>query len=78
MVVYPAASEADALRALEAARGADLVVKASGVGVFDELLEARGARPARRSEPLVAFWDVDAPATLDRVQANPRRSVSPR
>ena len=27
--------------ALEQARGADLIVKASGVGVFDELLEAR-------------------------------------
>src|SRR5947199_670431 len=38
VVVY--ANDRDAaLRQVDAARGADLVVKASGVGVFDELLE---------------------------------------
>ena len=36
VVVYPATEDA-VTRCLEAARGADLVVKASGVGVFDEL-----------------------------------------
>jgi spore maturation protein CgeB len=65
IVVYPA-NEAGVGRALERARNADLVVKASGVGVFDRLLEA--AVPAiRRQGALAAFWDVDAPATLDRV-----------
>ena len=54
----------------EADRYADLVVKASGVGVFDELLEEAVAT-MRSPERLVAFWDVDAPATLDRVQGNP-------
>src|SRR5215212_7047302 len=39
VVVYPGNGEEHALRMLERARGADLVVKASGVGVFDELLE---------------------------------------
>src|SRR4051794_28530723 len=39
VVVYPAKSEQDALRALDSARGNDLIIKASGVGVFDELLE---------------------------------------
>lgn len=58
------------MRALERARGADLIVKASGVGVFDELLEA-GVLDLQRRGTLVAFWDVDAPATLDRVRANP-------
>jgi uncharacterized protein with von Willebrand factor type A (vWA) domain len=38
VVVYPATEDA-ALQQVEAARGSDLVVKASGVGVFDELLE---------------------------------------
>ena len=71
VVVYPARSESDAAAALECAQGADLVVKASGVGVFDEWLEAAvaGLKGPRR---LVAFWDVDAPATLDRVHRNPR------
>jgi spore maturation protein CgeB len=70
VIVYPGEGEHHALRMVEAARGADLVVKASGVGVFDELLEAAVLElqgPATR----VAFWDVDAPATLDRMQADP-------
>src|SRR5437762_473014 len=39
VVVYPGHGEDGVRRALERARGADLVVKASGVGVFDALLE---------------------------------------
>jgi spore maturation protein CgeB len=57
-------------RALEQARSADLIVKASGVGVFDEFLEA-AVLDVKRPEALAVFWDVDAPATLDRVRANP-------
>src|SRR3954465_13247554 len=71
VVVYPAQSEADVLRTVEQARGADLVVKASGVGVHDELLEA-AVLQLQGPGTLVPFWDVDAPATLDRVHANPR------
>src|SRR5207237_3956531 len=37
VVVYPN-EESSALCCLEDAKGADLIVKASGVGVFDELL----------------------------------------
>jgi len=70
VVVYPA-TESDACAALELARGADLIVKASGVGVFDELLEA-AVLSFQSSKTLVAFWDVDAPATLDRVASNAR------
>jgi spore maturation protein CgeB len=54
---------------VEQARGADLVVKASGVGVFDEVLE-RAVLDLQAPDCLVAFWDVDAPATLDRMQGN--------
>src|SRR5216110_3338742 len=39
VVVYPAREPQDALGALDQARGSDLIIKASGVGVFDELLE---------------------------------------
>ncbi|MFW6062316.1 MAG: hypothetical protein ACOC93_05860, partial [Planctomycetota bacterium] len=39
VVVYSADGEDGVRRALDAARGSDLVVKASGVGVFDALLE---------------------------------------
>ena len=70
VVVYPGEGEAGAMRALEAARGADLVVKASGVGVFDELLE-RAVLELQRPETMVVFWDVDAPATLDRMRMDP-------
>lgn len=65
---------------LNDARSADLIVKASGVGVFDELLES-AVLEIRKPETLVIFWDVDAPATLDRVQNNqvdPFRSLIPR
>ncbi len=69
VVVYPAEPDA-ALRAVESAHHADLIVKASGVGVFDELLE-EAVLETRRASSMVVFWDVDAPATLDRVLHNP-------
>ena len=69
VVVYSSDGHAGVERALDSARAADLIVKASGVGVFDELLEAR-VLEIRRPGALVAFWDVDAPATLERVHGN--------
>ncbi len=69
VVVYPSNDEAGVYRALEEARNADLVIKASGVGVFDELLQ-EAVLDLKRPSSTVAFWDVDAPATLDRVQTN--------
>ena len=68
VVVYDGLPELD--RALKAARSADLVVKASGVGVHDELLES-AVLAQRRPGQLVVFWDVDAPATLSRLRENP-------
>ncbi len=68
-VVYPA-DEAGVNAALEEAEGADIIIKASGVGVFDEYLESAVLdlqSPGRR----VLFWDVDAPATLERIAQNP-------
>jgi len=70
VVVYPGEGLDGVSATVEDARGADLIVKASGVGVFDEFLEREVLR-ARRPGALCAFWDVDAPATLDRVQNDP-------
>jgi spore maturation protein CgeB len=59
----------DALRAILAeAAGADVVVKASGVGVFDEELLS-GIMTAARPDALRVFCDVDAPATLAQLRA---------
>jgi spore maturation protein CgeB len=69
VVVWPATQDGMA-GALQAGRNADLIVKASGVGVFDAELEA-AVLALRRPGNLVAFWDVDAPATLDRVEGDP-------
>jgi spore maturation protein CgeB len=80
VVVYPAESEAQVLRTVELARRADLVVKASGVGVHDALLE-KAVLDLQSPATLVAFWDVDAPATLDRLHgdpADPFHSLVPR
>ncbi len=70
VVVYSAATPDAALAAVAQARGADLVIKASGVGVHDALLEA-AVLDLQAPGTLVAFWDVDAPATLDRVMRDP-------
>jgi spore maturation protein CgeB len=78
VVVYDATADA-VERALDAGCRADVVVKTSGVGVFDDVLDA-GVLARRRSGGLTVFWDVDAPATLDRVQANaadPFRALIP-
>jgi spore maturation protein CgeB len=48
---------------------ADVVVKASGVGVFDEAL--LGVFDLAPPGALRIFWDVDAPATLAAVEADP-------
>jgi spore maturation protein CgeB len=69
VVVYPVDGADGVLRALDEARRCDLIVKASGIGVFDALLEAR-VPSAKRPGALAVFWDVDAPATLDRVAAD--------
>jgi spore maturation protein CgeB len=78
VVVYAGADGLFA--ALARAAKADLVIKASGVGLDDGLLEdaVAGLRAPHRP---VAFWDVDAPATLARIAADPAdpfRALIPR
>lgn len=70
VVVYRAKTADEVLSTVERARGADLVIKASGVGVFDELLE-RAVLELKSPRTTVIFWDVDAPATLERMERDP-------
>ena len=66
VVVYSAEGEGPVRRALDEARDADVLIKASGVGVHDAFLE-EGVLEVRRPGAQVIFWDVDAPATLERL-----------
>jgi spore maturation protein CgeB len=60
--VYPA-TEAALHEVIGEAVQADVVVKASGVGVFDDAL-LEGVMAAAAPHAIRIFWDVDAPATL--------------
>jgi len=77
--VYPATEEA-ARAAIAKARLADVVVKASGVGVFDDLL-LEGVMAAAAPHAIRIFWDVDAAATLEELRGagpgHPLRRVLP-
>lgn len=66
VVVYPATLEAARQVASEGA-DADVIVKASGIGVFDDfLLEA--TLTAANPHSMRIFWDVDAPATIAEIR----------
>jgi spore maturation protein CgeB len=79
-VVYPVDGESAVIEMVQkAACESDLLVKASGVGVFDALLE-KAVLELRRPDSIVAFWDVDAAATLERIGQDafdPFRSLIP-
>lgn len=71
IVVYPGDDERAALQQVQtAAKSHDVLVKASGVGVYDVLLE-RAIPASVRGPQLAVFWDVDAPATLGRLAGDP-------
>src|SRR5690606_33014004 len=68
-IVYPVEEDKRVLsKCLEEASLADIVVKASGVGVGDDFLEENVLK-LRRGQVRI-FWDVDAPATLGRLAEN--------
>jgi spore maturation protein CgeB len=71
-IVYQ--NEGDLPGLLAQARACDLVIKHSGIGMFDGILEER-VLSCRSAKTRVAFWDVDAPATLARVQADAREPL---
>jgi spore maturation protein CgeB len=66
-VIYAPHTDID--RMLAIAANSDVVIKHSGVGVDDELLEARILELSPQS--VVVFWDVDAPATIGRLHSTP-------
>ena len=55
---------------LREASEADVIIKASGVGAFDDFLEDAVVQ-LKKEDNLIIFWDVDAPATLDRIESDP-------
>jgi spore maturation protein CgeB len=73
VVVWPA-TPGGLAAVLAEAGDADVVVKASGVGVYDaELLQ--GVLREARHNALTVFWDVDAAATLDEIRGDPAHPV---
>jgi spore maturation protein CgeB len=73
VVVYQA-TETGVRDVLAQAACADVVIKASGVGVFDDaLLDGIHAHAAPGA--LRLFWDVDAPATLGEIAGNPDHAL---
>jgi spore maturation protein CgeB len=73
VVVYEATPRAVAYVVSEAA-DADVVIKASGVGVFDDALLA-GVMATANPRALKIFWDVDAPATLAEIAPQPEHPL---
>ncbi|WP_407192621.1 glycosyltransferase [Bradyrhizobium sp. STM 3566] len=73
VVIYPATPDGWR-RSLDAAvQSADMLIKASGVGVFD--LELENAVAALPSRLIRIYWDVDAPATLEAMESDPQHHL---
>lgn len=66
-VIYEADSGKAVRDVVRQAEEADVIIKASGVGAFDEVLEA-AVLELQTPDRAVVFWDVDAPATLERLE----------
>ena len=73
-IVYAAESEEQVRATVQRAAGADVIVKTSGVGVFDDVLED-AVLGLKRPGNTVILWDVDAPATLGRMESDPGDSL---
>jgi spore maturation protein CgeB len=65
-IVYKPCVDVD--RMLAQSARADVVIKHSGLGADDALLESR--IPELQTRSAVIFWDVDAPATIERLLAD--------
>lgn len=68
-VVYSSKGIDELNDCLKKGADADIIIKTSGVGVFDEYLEKK-VLELKKSTNKVIFWDVDAPAALDRIEAD--------
>jgi spore maturation protein CgeB len=67
VVVYEPSDHRAVRDVVATAADNDVIVKASGVGVFDDVLEA--AVLDLPGDSLRVFWDVDAPATLSAMES---------
>ena len=79
VIVYGAKSQDDVCQSLERAESSDVIIKFSGVGVWDQFLEREIAGLSRSGRRTI-FWDVDAPATLERIYSasvDPLRDLVP-
>lgn len=81
-VIIYAADDPDSVRkVVGTAADADVIIKTSGVGVADDVLEEAVVTLATDVGALSVFYDVDAPATLSRLEGdrrNPLRTLLPR
>jgi spore maturation protein CgeB len=79
VVVYPnKIGDLDAI--LEKLNNYDIIIKASGIGAFDAYLE-KVLPDIKKANQMLIFWDVDAPATLDSLDAfsdEPFRALVPK
>jgi spore maturation protein CgeB len=74
VVIYPALNERDLYPLYTDAHDADLIIKASNVGVFDELLN-KMLLDLRTINNLVIFWDVTPRETLNRLERYPEEPL---
>ena len=70
MVNYPAQGYIGLFECLEEAASADVIIKISGAGAFDHLLDV-AALEVRKPGGIAVFMDLDPHATLDRVRRDP-------
>lgn len=73
VIVYPATPDGWRSSLDAAAQSADMLIKASGVGVFDQELENAVAELPSRIMRI--YWDVDAPATLEATESDPQHHL---
>jgi spore maturation protein CgeB len=72
VIIYPADDAEQVRKVVRTASDAQIIVKTSGVGVFDDVLEDEVLAVTRSSGAAAVFLDVDAPATLSRLEADHR------
>ncbi|WP_407168675.1 glycosyltransferase [Bradyrhizobium sp. ORS 111] len=73
VVVYPPTPDGWQEALTTAASRADLLIKASGVGIFDAELEKAVIEVPCQAVRI--YWDVDAPATLDAMSCDPKHHL---
>jgi spore maturation protein CgeB len=75
VVVYEPTSPRDVAALVADCDEVDVIVKCSGVGVYDDVLEQAVAESGAGA--LKVFWDVDAPATLTSVESGGGEGLGP-